>query len=422
MNIKKGVVFINKKKLMLYIALIVGFGSQINLDYNIPGFIITLAVILLAVLIYIFDVSYHQTIFLTAIVSPLFRGIIFFVGERNLTKTIFLISPDIIFYIVFGFIFWILKDFAKKGLGPYVLVVFIADITSNIFEISFRLTPSQVFENNILNYLFIVAIVRATIVLITLILHRSYHFFLKKEEHEKRYQKLLLLQSHFKSEIYFLEKNINTIEGIMKDAYQLHKIAKEDTIKNLSLEISRNIHEVKKDYIRVIDGLHELSNPEDYEKVDSLLLKDLVDIILVNTREYIEKSNKRIYIKCNDIDGEYRVYKHYHLMSILRNLINNAIEAIEVDGIIEIVIDHMNEHLIITVKDNGKGIQKKNIEYIFNLGYSTKFKSGDGKSRRGMGLAIVKNLIENKFDGSLKVKSKVNSGSIFTMALPVDSL
>ncbi|HKL43342.1 MAG TPA: hypothetical protein VJ962_12245, partial [Clostridia bacterium] len=67
---KRGVVFINKKKLMFYIALIVGFGSQINLDYNIPGFVITLAVILLAVLIYIFDVSYHQTIFLTAIISP----------------------------------------------------------------------------------------------------------------------------------------------------------------------------------------------------------------------------------------------------------------------------------------------------------------------------------------------------------------
>jgi len=407
---------------MFYIALIVGFGSQINLDYNIPGFVITLAVILLAVLIYIFDVSYHQTIFLTAIISPLFRGIIFFIGERNLAKTIFLISPDIIFYIVFGFIFWILTDFAKKGLGPYVLVVFIADITSNIFEISFRLTPTQVFENNILNYLFIVAIIRATIVLITLILHRSYHFFLKKEEHEKRYQKLLLLQSHFKSEIYFLEKNINTIEGVMKDAYQLHKIAKVDTVKNLSLEISRNIHEVKKDYIRVIDGLHELSNPEDYEKVDSLLLKDLVDIILVNTREYIDKIDKKIHIRCSEINGEYRVNKHYHLMSILRNLINNSIEAIDANGVIAIMINLKGEYLIITVKDDGKGIQEKNIKYIFNLGYSTKFKSGDGKSRRGMGLAIVKNLIENKFNGSLKVKSKVNSGSVFSIILPIDSL
>jgi len=416
------VVSINKKKLMFYIGLIVGFGSQINLDYNIPGFIITLAVILLAVLIYIFDVSYHQTIFLTAIISPLFRGIIFFVSERNLQRTIFLVSPDIIFYLIFGFIFWLLRDFAKKGLGAYILVVFIADITSNIFEISFRLTPSQVFENNILNYLFIVAIIRATIVLITLILHRSYHFFLKKEEHEKRYQKLLLLQSHFKSEIYFLEKNINTIEGIMKDAYQLHKLAKEDTVKNLSLEISRNIHEVKKDYIRVIDGLHELSNPEDYKKVDSLLLKDLLDIILVNTREYIDKSDKKIQIQFNNIKEDYRVHQHYHLMSILRNLINNSIEAIESEGLIEVIINQKSENIILTIKDNGQGIQKKNIDYIFNLGYSTKFKSGDGKSRRGMGLAIVKNLIENKFNGSLEVKSEIDRGSVFIMALSVNSL
>lgn len=407
---------------MFYIALIVGFGSQINVDYNIPGFIITLAVILLAVLIYIFDVSYHKTIFLTAIVSPLFRGIIFFIGERNFQKTIYLVSPDIIFYLIFGFIFWLFRDFAEKGLGQYVLIVFLADITSNIFEIGFRLTSSQVFENNILNYLFIVAIIRSIIVLITLVLHRSYHFFLKKEEHEKRYQKLLLLQSHFKSEIYFLEKNIDTIEGIMKDAYQLHKLAEEDNVKNLSLEISRNIHEVKKDYIRVIDGLHELSNPEDHKKVDSLLLKDLLDIILVNTREHIDKSERKIYLKCNEFDEDYRVHKHYYLMSILRNLINNSIEAIESEGLIEIRINQRNEKLRITIEDNGQGIQKKNIEYIFNLGYSTKFKSGDGKSRRGMGLAIVKNLIENKFNGHLEVESKRDKGSLFSIEIPINSL
>ena len=398
---------------MFYIALIVGFGSQINLDYNIPGFIITLAVILLAVLIYIFDVSYHQTIFLTAIISPLFRGIIFFISERNLQETVFLISPDIIFYLVFGFIFWISTDFAKKGLGPYVLVVFIADITSNIFEISFRLTPSQVFENNILNYLFIVAIIRATIVLITLILHRSYHFFLKKEEHEKRYQKLLLLQSHFKSEIYFLEKNINTIEGIMKDAYQLHKIAKEETVKSLSLEISRNIHEVKKDYIRVIDGLHELSNPEDYEKVDSLLLKDLVDIILVNTREYIEKTDKKIYIRCSEINADYRVHKHYHLMSILRNLINNAIEAIEDDGIIEIVIDHMNEYLIITVKDNGKGIPEDELNRLFDPFFTGK------RSGMGLGLTSTRNIL-NSHDARVDVESTEGEGTIFRIYFKIE--
>ena len=421
MKEKRGVI-VDKKKLMFYIALIVGFGSQINLDYNIPGFIITLAVILLALLIYIFDVSYHQTIFLTAFVSPIFRGIIFYLGNLNLQRTIYLVAPDIIFYLTFGFIFWLLKDVAKKGLGQYVLVVFIADITSNILEISFRLTPNQVFENNILNYLFIVAVIRATIVLIALVLHRSYHFFLKKEEHEKRYQKLLLLQSHFKSEIYFLEKNINTIEGIMKDAYQLHKLATKDPVKNLSLDIARNIHEVKKDYIRVIDGLHELSNPEDYEKVDSLLLKDLLDIILVNTREHIDKIDKKIHIKCNDLEKDYRVHKHYYLMSILRNLINNSIEAIASEGLIEIQICEKQNSLMVSIQDNGKGILKKNIDYIFNLGYSTKFKSGDGKSRRGMGLAIVKNLIENKFNGHLKVSSEIDQGSVFEIELPIQSL
>lgn len=104
----------SEKKLMLSIALIVGIGSQINLGYNIPGFIITLAVILLAVLIYIFDVIYYKTILLTAIISPLFRGLILFMGTKDLTKTVFLVSPDIIFYLTFGFIFWLMRHFTKK--------------------------------------------------------------------------------------------------------------------------------------------------------------------------------------------------------------------------------------------------------------------------------------------------------------------
>ena len=39
-----------------------------------------------------------------------------------------------------------------------------------------------------------------------------------------------------------------------------------------------------------------------------------------------------------------------------------------------------------------------------------------------MGLAIVKNLIENKFNGSLEVKSEIDRGSVFIMALSVNSL
>lgn len=315
------------------------------------------------------------------------------------------------------------ETFYKKGLAQYVLTVFIADFISNIVEVSFRLTPTEIIDNQTLNYLFLVAIIRCLIVLLALILNRSYHFYLKREEHEDRYQKLLLLQSHFKSEIYFLEKNINAIEGIMKDAYQLHKIAQDDDIRDLSLEISKNIHEVKKDYIRVIDGLHELASPDDTDYIDSLLLSDLVDIILVNTREFLEKhNNRRIQILCNDLKGNYRVNKHYYLMSILRNLINNAIESIAEKGLIELSIAEQNDRISIEVKDNGQGIQSKNLDYIFNLGYSTKFVSGDGKSRRGMGLAIVKDLVENQFDGVLNVNSTLSKGSTFLIELPLDRL
>ncbi|MEA1975160.1 MAG: ATP-binding protein, partial [Bacillota bacterium] len=62
------------------------------------------------------------------------------------------------------------------------------------------------------------------------------------------------------------------------------------------------------------------------------------------------------------------------------------------------------EYLHVSIYDNGKGIQKKNINYIFNSGFSTKF-TNDGKIHRGLGLTLIRDIIKNEFNGEIRVLS-----------------
>jgi signal transduction histidine kinase len=65
----------------------------------------------------------------------------------------------------------------------------------------------------------------------------------------------------------------------------------------------------------------------------------------------------------------------------------------------------------ISVKDNGMGIDPKNIDRIFDAFYTTK------TGGMGMGLAICKSIIESH-GGTLSVSSGVANGSVFVIALP----
>jgi two-component system sensor histidine kinase YcbA len=128
------VIIIQDFKNMLLIATIVGLGSQINLTYTIPGFIITLAVILLVTLMYIFEVNYYKTILLTAIISPLIRGLILISLNHSLHETITAVAPDVVFYVTFGAIFYLFDDFVHENLTNFIVIVFFSDILSNIMK------------------------------------------------------------------------------------------------------------------------------------------------------------------------------------------------------------------------------------------------------------------------------------------------
>lgn len=99
---------------------------------------------------------------------------------------------------------------------------------------------------------------------------------------------------------------------------------------------------------------------------------------------------------------------------MLFNLLSNAVKYTQEGGIIKIEAKQEDNYALISVKDNGIGIDKKNHKRIFK-----KFEQiGEGRTNStGLGLSITKELVK-LHRGEITVKSALGKGSVFTIRLP----
>lgn len=104
------------------------------------------------------------------------------------------------------------------------------------------------------------------------------------------------------------------------------------------------------------------------------------------------------------------------LQQIFLNILNNGIDAIGKDGVITISTQLVAGQIRIVIQDNGPGIPKHILPYIFEPFYTTK---ATGKGT-GLGLSITYGLIK-KLGGDITVRSVVGQGAAFTITLPVQS-
>lgn len=84
---------------------------------------------------------------------------------------------------------------------------------------------------------------------------------------------------------------------------------------------------------------------------------------------------------------------------VIENLIKNAVDAMEGQGRISISVVDKDSYVQIDVTDSGKGIPKSKFKTVFNPGYTTK------KRGWGLGLSLVKRIIESFKGGKIYVKS-----------------
>lgn len=207
----------------------------------------------------------------------------------------------------------------------------------------------------------------------------------------------------------------------------VQKRIKETSELNKVLDLKLNeLKKVKHDYGAQISYLYGLHLMEKHERLGELL-KDIINgnnsimnavelsnnsdsIISVVMREAVAKGINIIVddtIDFNDI-----IMSELEFQRVISNIVNNAITAVDGDGLITTRTYKLIDKIIIKVQNNGPKIDDNIIDKIFDLGFSTKKNSDNG-----FGLAIVKEIIE-KYKGTIKVKSS-NEFTEFKISLPI---
>lgn len=97
---------------------------------------------------------------------------------------------------------------------------------------------------------------------------------------------------------------------------------------------------------------------------------------------------------------------------VVENLCKNAVDAMSGSGSIDIYLQETPTHVVLDVKDTGKGIAKSNFKSVFKPGYTTKARGW------GLGLSLAKRIVEQYHHGRIFVKSsELGRGTTFRIEL-----
>lgn len=145
---------------------------------------------------------------------------------------------------------------------------------------------------------------------------------------------------------------------------------------------------------------------------------NLLEIITECITTQQDVINKKKALIETSIDKSLEIYADHHLInSIIRNVLSNAIKFTPKEGTIKINAKEDNNHTLISIADNGIGMDNKILENLFQIDVKSNRKGTDDEPSSGLGLILCKEFIE-KHGGKIWVESEMNKGSVFHLSFP----
>jgi signal transduction histidine kinase len=171
--------------------------------------------------------------------------------------------------------------------------------------------------------------------------------------------------------------------------------------------------EIEKDIVRL------QTITERFSKIGSLPKLEPLDIVeeTKNAFDYLKlRSSKLIHFSFQSKVNTLTVMLNPSLYNwTIENLVKNGIDAMKGKGNISIEIVPMGKFVNILVSDTGHGISKGDFNTIFNPGFTSK------KRGWGLGLSLVKRIVEEYHKGKIKVLSSTKEGTIMQISLRVNN-
>ena len=217
----------------------------------------------------------------------------------------------------------------------------------------------------------------------------------------------------------------------------MNKVQEENKLKNSLFKLT---HEIKNP-LAVCKGYMDMINLNNVDKANKYIkiVKSEIDRSLDVMNDFMEyskiKVNKEIFdlnilfgeiydsfdlllkgrgIKfkyTNDYDELYLWGDYNRLKQVFVNVIKNSVEAIQDNGIIEMIVSVNKNGVEIIIQDNGIGMSESELEHVYEMFYTSK------KNGTGLGVSLSYEIIL-RHNGSMKYQSVKNEGTKCIIELP----
>ena len=245
------------------------------------------------------------------------------------------------------------------------------------------------------------------------------------EKNEQLFKKVLSLEQNKNNYFVNLSHELRTPLNVLSSINQLIKeFTKKDnfiTPEKLSYYMGimdRNCSRLLSLINNLIDHTKIENNSYIINKKDEDIVY-LVEETVLDMKDYIEEKGLELIF---DTDVEEKVIRcdKVDIERCIINLVGNAVKFTPEGGLIEVLLQDLDDKVKIIVKDNGIGISEEKQKIIFDRFNQVVDESSEQKGGSGLGLTITKQLI-TLHNGEIYVESEVGVGSEFIIILPVYS-
>ncbi len=320
---------------------------------------------------------YHYTLFeylpYTVVYSILFFSIIFNIKGGFKQTFIYVIGWSIFCFLLFVFDFR--SYYIQSGFTDIVLVAFAIEAILFTISLSYKYTNLKDEKTEYENMLF------------------------QQSKLAKSGEMIANITHQFRQPL----NNLSYILLNLKKRYDKESLEKEYFDKKIN-QANEQIEYLSK----TINDFKEFYFPEKNREI--FLIKDSIE----NALSIIWADLKKHNIECNTTFNTFEDIKIFgiknELSQVILALLSNSIDALKdmEKPIINIEISTNGAEVIINLSDNGKGIPNQIIKNIFDAYYTTK------QSGTGLGLYLVKQIIEKSFEGKIEVKN-LKEGCCFSL-------
>ena len=231
---------------------------------------------------------------------------------------------------------------------------------------------------------------------------------MKKEGKKIRYQFLSLLSHELKAPLNALEGYLK----MMQDKSAGNDIASYEKMIERSLERIQAMRSLTMDLL----DFTKIRLESRKEKIVNVNLRQVAKLSISTVKPYAIQKNIEIVL---DVDKDLEMEANpYDLEIILNNLLSNAVKYNLEGGIVNIKIAKEKNKIVMVISDNGIGMNEDDLQHIFVEFVRIKNEKTKNITGSGLGLSIVKKIIDI-YHGEIKVESKPDKGTIFTLKFPV---